>query len=382
MWKLIVFSLAALVLGACGSSSRELTRQPTPLSNISTAIEINELWRSSAGGGIEEQYVRLNPVVNRDIVYVTDVGGEVTALGAEDGERLWRANTDTRAAGGFNGGDRVIALGTVDGELVGLASADGAELWRTGLSSEVTAVSRTELGVLAVRTLDSRVYGLDEESGAVLWQWASKSPTLTLRGSGAPIVSDGRFVAGMDNGKLVALSAPDGRVLWETAIASPRGASELERMVDIDGQVKEQDGLVYVVSFQGNIAAVTLAEGRVLWSRELSSYTGLDVEIGKVYSTDEDSNVWAFDASNGASLWKQEKLKYRDITSPAVVGDYVIVGDSQGYVHWLSKFDGHLVARRRVDGSGILSSPQVMNDRVYVLGNSGRIVVLEAAPQG
>jgi outer membrane protein assembly factor BamB len=184
-------------------------------------------------------------------------------------------------------------------------------------------------------------------------------------------------VVGFDDGKLVAVSPVRGNVLWTTTVAAPKGRSELERMVDIDGEFAVVEGIIYVAGFRGRIAAVTLSEGQALWSRELSSHMGLEVDAERVYVTDTSSHVWALDRTTGATLWKQDKLEHRELTAPVAAGDSVLVGDFEGYVHWLSKDDGRLLARSRPGAAGILSTPIVTRETAYVLDRGGRIAALQ-----
>jgi outer membrane protein assembly factor BamB len=202
-------------------------------------------------------------------------------------------------------------------------------------------------------------------------------PILTLRGTSMPVLVSGAAVSGFDSGQLVAISLENGQTLWEQRIAVPRGRSELERLVDIDADPLVADAVVYAVTFQGRIAALELFSGNVIWQREMSSYAGLGVQDEIIYVTDSDSFVWALDRRNSASLWRQDKLKWRQLTAPLGVGRYVVVGDFEGYVHWLSREDGRMLARVRVDSSGILASPVAYRDIVFIYGRGGTLTALQ-----
>jgi outer membrane protein assembly factor BamB len=365
------------LLSGCGWFAKDNTRVPTELETIHQTLAVSEVWKASAGDGAGNKFIKLYPLIMINNLFVIDADGEVRALERENGSLLWKTSVNTSISAGINGSDLLLVFGTEEGDAIAISPDDGHELWRKRLSSEVMAVSSPGLGVVAARTNDGKVYGLDVVSGEILWQTGHKSPVLTLRGVSVPIVRSGKLVVGFDDGKLVALTLLRGQVQWQTTLGIPRGRSELERMVDIDGKFRVREGVIYVVGFHSQLAAVTLSDGRILWSRELSSYTGLDVDASRVYVTDEDSNIWAFDRRTGASLWKQEKLKYRKLTAPAVLENYVIVGDFEGYIHWMSKTDGEFVARIRVDSDGILSPPLVVNERVYVLSRGGKVATLE-----
>jgi outer membrane protein assembly factor BamB len=366
--------LLSLLLAACGTIDE--TRIPAELTDIETTLRVEDRWSRDAGSGVGDLYLKLKPVVASDELYVVDAAGTVSALQAASGEILWQVELDMAVIAGLQRGEGSIFLGTEDGLVMALSRADGHELWREQLGAEVMALSNASLGTLVARTSDSRLYGLDARSGDVLWQTARTTPVLNLRGASQPVAEAGRVVIGFDDGKLLAVSPVRGEELWTTSIAAPSGRSELERMVDLDGEIKVVDGIVYATSFQGRVAAVTLSDGRILWSRQMSSHMGLDVDAEHVYVTDADGNVTALDRTNGATLWKQDKLEHRQLTAPVAIGEYVLVGDFEGYAHWLSKYDGHFVARTRFDSAGILSTPPVVDDTAYVLDRAGTIAAL------
>jgi outer membrane protein assembly factor BamB len=379
---LTVSMAAAGLASGCGLFESDNVRVPSELPEIQTTLPVAELWDRSFGDGVDDLYMKLRPLSVDGRVFVTDYQGRVAALNAEDGSILWDVDLEVDVGAGVNGDEVLLAIGTQDGDVIALSAEDGQELWRRRLSSEVMAISAVDLGILVVRTNDSRVYGLDRETGAVSWQTGRTAPVLTLRGQSRPVLDSGRAILGFDDGSLSAISLVRGNVTWQEALDVPEGRSELERLVDIDGTLRVRDGIIFAVAYHGRVGALTLSDGRILWAREFSSHNGLDVDETKVYVTDDDSNVWALDRRTGASLWKQDKLTYRRLSAPAVVGDYVIVGDFEGYVHWMASADGHFVARTRVDSDGILAQPLVVDGRAYVLGNGGEIAVLEpGSPQ-
>jgi outer membrane protein assembly factor BamB len=382
-FKTLSLLLTILIgISGCGWFSKDNTRVPTELEAIQQTLDPRKVWRQSIGGSLGNRYLKMYPMIVDERMYLINAQGGVRALMWEQGETLWETEVEGVAvSAGLNGNDELLVLGTEDGDAIALSTEGGYELWRRRLSSEVVAVSQADFGVIAVRTNDSKIYGLDISSGVVIWQLSHKVPVLTLKGVSPPVVNSGKLVVGFDDGKLGVFSMLQGTTLWQNTLGVPRGRSELERMVDIDGAIKVRDGIIYTVGLHSQVAAITLIEGRVLWSRDLSSYNGLDVDASWVYVTDEDSQVWALDRRTGASLWKQEKLKYRKLTSPVSIQDYVIVGDFEGYLHWLSKSDGHFVARTKVDSDGILTPPIVQGSRAYVLGRGGDLVALDIAAE-
>jgi outer membrane protein assembly factor BamB len=231
--------------------------------------------------------------------------------------------------------------------------------------------------MVVARTADGRVSGVSAETGEVKWSYQRTVPLLSLRGAGAPVIAGDRVIAGYDNGKLVALSLRDGKVVWEKSVAVPRGRTELDRLVDIDADPVVINDTVYVVTYHGNVAAVELGSGQIIWSREMSSQTGLDAAYSEaVYVTDDESNVWAVQDGSGDASWRQTRLLRRKASAPAVAGDYVLVGDFEGYLHWIARNDGRFVARQKISKAAIRSKPLVKNGVAYITAADGTIAAV------
>jgi outer membrane protein assembly factor BamB len=261
--------------------------------------------------------------------------------------------------------------------LIALDAETGEARWRSRVSSEVLSVPAGEAGVVVVRTIDDRVSGINTATGENRWDYSQSVPVLSLRGSSSPIVRNGRVILGFANGKMVGLALDSGKRIWETAIATARGRSELERVVDLDADPVLVEGVVYGAGFQSETAAVSEFTGVTLWKREISSYAGLDADWRQVYVTDAEDHVWALDANNGATLWQQKQLHARRLSAPAIVSfDTLVVGDLEGYLHWLATEDGRMLARNRVGSDAIRSKPVVVDGVVYVLSDSGRLAAL------
>jgi outer membrane protein assembly factor BamB len=266
-----------------------------------------------------------------------------------------------------------VLVGTSDAEVLALSAVDGTLLWTAEVSSEVLSVPKTDLDKVIVQTADGNVAALDAADGHQLWIHDRSIPVLTLRGTSTPAVQHGLVVVGYANGKLAALSVEKGFDVWETSITIPQGSSEIDRMVDIDGDPIIVGGAVYVTTYQGRVAVVDVQNGNPGWTRDMSSNAGLGVDFSQVYVTDDQSHVWALSRSTGASEWKVEALGNRGLTAPEPFEDYILVGDVEGYVHLLSRYDGHIAARVKVDGKGINSKPLASNGVFYVYGNSGKL---------
>ncbi|MFQ5487360.1 MAG: outer membrane protein assembly factor BamB, partial [Gammaproteobacteria bacterium] len=280
-------------------------------------------------------------------------------------------------AGGLGQGEGILLLGSREGEVIVLAREDGAQLWRSPVSSEILSPPVSDGRVVVVLVNDGRIFALDGSSGKRLWVYESSVPALSLRGTSTPLLDSRKAIVGLANGKLVALSLQKGKVIWEATVAVPEGRSELERIVDIDGDPLLRDGVVYAAAYHGRVVAVSVATGRILWSRDLSTYHTMALDKDHLYVSDEEGVLWALDPRSGAVLWKQDELQGRNLTAPALDGTLLVVGDNTGYLHWLSPEDGALLARYHVSEVG-LPGPLVTRDgRLYLKDLHNAVYVLE-----
>ncbi len=376
LWRRFPALLLVLVAG-CSSTPVE---PPAELTEFKPELTVTTLWSVQVGDGAGKRDLRLRPALDGERLYVNDHRGAVLALQAESGEQLWQVDLQLPLSSGPGVGDGILVLGSAEGELLALAADDGRQLWRAQLSSEILAPPAVGAGVVVAHTGDGKLFGLKASDGSQLWIYDRSVPTLTLHGTSSPLILSDLVLDGFASGKLALLALNDGRVLWETPVATPRGRTELERMVDIDGPPLVIGEVVYVVGYQGRAAALDLRSGRVLWSRPVSSASGLVGDGKALYLTDDKDRVLALSRSGGASLWQQDTLQRRSLTAPAIYRDSVVVGDAEGYLHWMARSDGHFQARTRLSDA-IRIAPLVANGRLYAYTRKGRLSCLEATPQ-
>ncbi len=362
------------VKGWLAEESHELP--PTELVEFTTEFTPVKLWSTDTGGGSDSDYSDIAVWLQSEMAVVVGYEGDVSAYNAATGKRLWQASLDVPVITGAGGGEGLILIGTQEGEIFALDETNGDLLWQQQLTSEVLAPPKAAKGVVVARTADGRMRGLSASDGTVLWNYQRKVPLLSLRGASAAVVADDKVIAGYANGKLVALAIQSGQVIWEKSVAVPRGRSELERLVDIDSEPVIKDGIVYAVAYHGQVAAFDLESGQKLWSRDMSSRSGLDVaESGTIYISDDADYVWALQGRD--ALWRQTRLLRRKLSAPVVAGNQVVVGDFEGYVHWISRDDGRFVARTNISKSAIRSKPVVKDGIVYVLANDGELTAFK-----
>jgi len=381
--RFIVLALVLLLVG-CGSmdplkllEDEPNIDPPAELVDLKSSINVRELWSTSVGSGSSTDRVKLVPYVHGGRVYVANREGVVKALDSSSGRVIWSVEKEgLEVSGGPGAGEGLVLVGTSNGEVIALSEQDGSEKWRARVSSEVLSVPKAGMGMVVVHTVDGKLFAMNATDGKVAWVYDRSIPVLTLHGNSSPVISGSAVICGFASGKLIAFDIESGQQLWESTIAVPTGRSELERMVDIDGDPVLQNGMIYVATYQGQLAAVSEDSGDVVWRRKLSSYAGLGADFKNLYVSDAEDMVWAIDPKNSSSLWKQSKLHGRKLSAPAVLEDYVVVGDFEGYLHWMSPEDGSLVARIRVGDDSITTPPVVDGNVAYVLGDGGELAAI------
>jgi len=333
-------------LSACSSSAPILP--PAELVELENKLDIKRLWQRQVGFGASDKFLIFTPIIDNQTGYSIDHEGLVMAWTLSDGKVLWRQNLHTSAASAITLDKTHLYFGTSKGEVFALDKLNGKQVWKQQLTSEVLSPPVSYAEYLVVRTVDGRIHTLHSATGKQAWAHDRTMPVLSLRGTSNPVVSNNIVISGADNGKLTALALSNGNLLWETTISIPRGRNEIERLVDIDAQPVVKDGVIYTVAYQGRLAAVKLDSGRILWVRDISSYTGMVIDSNKIYISDADGLVWALDRFNGATIWKQDRLLRRNLSRPAFQGRYLVAGDFNGYLHWMGRDDGRLVARTQL----------------------------------
>lgn len=369
-FKLPILALGlSLALSGCTTMSNwfkddeEIEIQTLP--EITMAFEPQIVWQESLGDGIENYYSQLSPAIAYGKVFASDREGSVMAFDPESGDDLWEsvvsrksrerkltnlyglfaATISAKVSGGLTTAYDLVYFGTEDGDVYALNQEDGSVKWKTTLSSEIVSHPAVDTGILVVNTVSGTLVGLDAYTGEIKWQNESDVPPLTLRGVSSPTAAAGGAIVGLANGRLRVSILDSGLTAWEQVIAKPSGATELERIVDIDATPLVFGPNVYAVSYGGALAAVELRSGSVVWSRDYASYRNVTIAGNRLFVTDNNSNLFAIDRRNGVELWSNGQLRRRDLTAATPVGDYIVAGDKFGFLHFFTQDEGKYVAR-------------------------------------
>ncbi len=367
--SLVIFCMA-LIITACGDSDNAIP--PAELVDFEPSIKVRELWSVDTGDGVGQQYLKLYPLLREDSLVVSDRNGQVTAYALESGKELWSKEFDTQLSGGVGGNDKYLVLTGKNGHVI-LLDKNGKLLWQVDTSSEVLMPAVIAANLVIIRSVDGRVSALDLDNGDTKWTYKRDVPALSLRGNSAPVIKQGYIFIGLDNGRLVVLDLIDGHTVFDIPVGSASGRSELERMIDIDGNLVIKDDILYLSSYQGKVVAIDIRRGQLSWNRNLSSYNGVELTPSGLFLSDDQDHVWALDVNNGATLWKLNKLQARQITRPVSHKRDIVVADYEGYLHWMSSFNGEFLARVETDGSGIITPPLTKDGVLYVITRDGNL---------
>ncbi len=375
MKNAVALFCALLLLAGCGGG-KAVREEPAKLVDIAAAKHVSRLWSADSGASAVKKAVVLWPALDDNAIYTSDPKGRVTAFAADSGRTLWKTRVDRPVTGAAAVGNGLVVVVSKKGEVMALDSRDGRRLWTSNLTSPALAPAAVSASVVVVQSVDGKLAGLSAADGKRLWLYERSEPALSLYGTAAPVADGDMVLAGFASGKIVAIQIKDGKLLWEMPVAQPRGRNEVERLVDVDASPLIVRNVLYAASYQGKIIAVDMQSGRLLWSRDVSTYTGMDADSNNVYLTDDHGSVLALDQRTGASVWKQDRLRARRLNAPRCVDGLVAVGDFEGFVHWLSSDDGHFVARYRVSHSAVESPAIASRDTLYVSSQSGALAAL------
>ncbi len=365
-----LFCLGFLV--SCGGE-KDNTEPPAELTAIEYDVPLQLNWLLDTQAGSNRASYRLRPLLVGDRVYSIDTGGTITGIDLLKGRKLWKFDTHLTPITGLGGNDQVLIATSQDGDIVAYRESDDelVELWRSEVDSEIRSTPVLDNDQVFVRSVDGKLRSLALADGSEQWVVSRRVPALSLTGNSQPLVAGPLVFAGFDDGNVIAYERNSGQTRWESTISTPDGRTEIERLVDIDGRFVLSDGVIYVASFQGRLAALQAFNGDLLWSREFSSYQPIAIDDDALYLSADDSHLWAIDRRTGSAFWKQDVLHARKITAPTILGDNLVVADLDGYLHWFSKSDGTLLSRIRTSYTRNYIQPITWQDSVLTLDRLG-----------
>lgn len=380
--RLLLPLALAVLLFAAGCSKDKDVEPPAALVKFPATLPVKKIWADNVGGGKKQVLLRLGlgPAVDKGLVFAGSDQGELLAVSLDTGKKVWLKKLGLSLSAGPAAGYGMVVVGSTKGAVIALDAATGRVLWKTRVNSELLSAPAIGEKVVVMRAVDGHLHGFDARNGTELWSVEQQVPRLSLRGTAIPVIAKEMAISGFDNGKVMAVSLSTGDTVWDTALASPHGRTELDRLVDIDSAVRVIGDDVFAVGFQGRTAMLALDSGQIWWAHDMSSDRGLSVDDDNLFVTQSDGVVVALRQRDGSEVWRNDKLKRRGLTTPVVTSTAIAVADYQGYLHWLDKKTGVLVARQRVAKYRVSNPPVAVQDTVVVLTDSGSLAAFRATP--
>mgnify|MGYP000005752078 FL=1 len=380
VFKFSVVFFLSLILISCTSLSwlkfwgdDEEVEFPTVLENITQKVNIIKLWDAKVGK--VQSLGRISPSFSGDNLYYINPEGELFAFEVANGRKLWTRETNDQVSGGLESRFKKILYATLDGEVVALAQEDGREIWRAQATSEILSSPVTDGNVVVAQGADGSITGFDLDTGDQKWIHQASVPSLSLRGTSVPVLRQGFIFTGFANGTVAMIYPASGAIRFELPVTINEGTSELERIVDIDGKVVVANDVLFSASYQGNITAIDLLQGKPIWQEKISTTKDLVESRSRIVAIDEKDIIKGFGFSSGVILWQQEGLKLRDLSSPVNVRGNIVVGDFEGYIHVLDSTDGSFIGRKKLSKNPILEISSEGN-KLAITDNSGRLFFL------
>jgi outer membrane protein assembly factor BamB len=377
--RLLLASTLLLLVAACSSTNKD--DKPVALDKkFVQQVAVKRIWRTSLGGELPKLRLGLAPAVDGNRVYISSGKGTVEALDLGSGHEVWKCSLGTIIGGGPGTGEGLVAVGSSGGAAIAISASTGKVLWRVPLGGEVLSAPAIGGNVMVVHTVDGKIFGLNTANGEQLWVSDQQVPRLSLRGTSPPLISGDVVYTGFDNGRLVAVTLAAGKAVWDVAVGQARGSSELQRLIDVDSPAVIDGDDIFSVSYQGRVVRLGRDSANLVWSRDVSSYRGLAIDATSVYVATSEGEVVKFDRTNGTEQWRIKTLARRMLTAPVVYRGRLVVGDAEGYVHWISLADGKLLAREKI-GKRISATPIAAGDKLLIYTDTGELTAF-STPAG
>lgn len=382
---LLVGLVASALLAGCSSETDSIVMAPLP--QVENQFTPSIVWDKSVGNGVEQFYSELSPAWDGSAVYAADRKGLVKALELESGKELWSvdlskrtgflsANLSALLSGGLTIYDDKIFIGTERGTVIALNKENGEVLWDVEVAGEALSKPVVSGDMVVIHTSNGQLQALDTATGSIKWTVNMDTPSLSLRGESAPAVAFGAAIVGGDNGRVSAVLLSQGQLIWQQRISQVTSSTEIGRLNDVDMTPVIDDGKVYAIAYNGTLAALDMRSGQMLWKRDLGSINDMVLSGDTLYLVDQTDRVLAVRKSDGVTLWTQDQLLNRGLSAPEVYNGYIVVGDKEGYLHWLDTSTGGFVAQNKLNSSGIHSRPVIASDKLMVQTRNGTVYLL------
>ncbi|MCP9267284.1 outer membrane protein assembly factor BamB [Xenorhabdus sp. XENO-1] len=379
---LLVGLVASVLLAGCSSEQDTLAMSPLP--KVENQFNPRVIWDKSVGSGVGKYYSHLSSVWQGSTVYVADRTGVVKAFEVDTGKELWATDLSEKAgflssrlpallSGGLTVSGERLYVGTEQAKVIALDTTNGKVEWESSVAGEALSRPVVSDGLVLIHTGNGLLQALNETNGSAVWSVNMDTPSLSVRGESAPAVAYGAAIVGGDNGRISAVLMSQGQLIWQQRIAQMTGSTEIGRLNDVDMTPVISNNIIYAIAYNGNLVAMDMRSGQLIWKRDIGSVNEMVVTDDHIFIVDQNDRILSLRKSDGVTLWTQSDLLHRNLTAPEMYNGYLVVGDAEGYLHWLNMADGKFVAQHKVDSSGLLSSPVVAGDKLMIQAKGGKV---------
>ncbi|GAB7218357.1 outer membrane protein assembly factor BamB [Vibrio comitans] len=374
-----LIAVVATAIVGCASEEDTIIMAPVPV--VESQFTPDVVWSTSVGDGVGQYFSKLTPAYAYNKVFVASRDGKVMALDPESGDQIWTVDLEkdvpARLAGGIKASYGQLFIGTENGEMISLDAETGEEKWRVEVDGEVLSVPETDANLVLVHTTRGALVALEEETGNEMWTVSTEVPNLTLRGTSSPVAVSGGVFWGTANGRLAAAIVERGQMIWQQPVGTPKGATEIDRLVDSDAKPLIVGGMLYTIGINGQLVAIDLRSGSPAWKRNYSSAQDMTTDGRNIYLVTDKDYVVAVDARSGTELWQNRELEYRLLTAPAIIDRKIVLGDSEGYLHWLDRNTGEFISQQLEHDSGFAVAPIEVDDGFVITTRNGNVKMLK-----
>ncbi|WP_338884954.1 MULTISPECIES: outer membrane protein assembly factor BamB [Xenorhabdus] len=379
---LLVGLVASVLLAGCSSEQDTVTMSPLP--KVENQFKPRIVWDKSVGSGTGEYYSHLSPTWQGSTAYFADRNGVVKAFDIDSGKEIWATDLSEKAgllssrlpamlSGGLTVSGNRLYVGTEKAKVIALDTTNGKVEWESTVAGEALSRPVVSDGFVLIHTGNGMLQALNETDGHIAWSVNLDTPSLSVRGESAPAVAYGAAIVGGDNGRISAVLLSEGQLIWQQRISQVTGSTEIDRLNDVDMTPVISDNVIYAIAYNGNLVAMDMRSGQIIWKRDLGSVHDMVVTDSNIFIVDQDDHILSLRKSDGVTLWSQNDLLHRNLTAPEMYNGYLVVGDAEGYLHWLNMADGKFVAQNKVDSSGLLSRPVVASDKLMLQAKDGTV---------
>jgi len=383
--KILILITVLIFLAGCstikgvipGMGKKDTEAEPAKLESFTEKVKLQRVWKASSGK-IKKNNKQIQPILIDTTLYTASSEGVITAFDAATGKQFWIRKLKLALSAGVGYGDGLVLAGSENGEVVALYASNGNPAWVGEVKGGVLASPEGGQNIVVVPTSGNRLVGLSATDGSLIWTLQESTPRLLLRGRGRPLIVSDVVFAGFDNGKMMLLRLDTGQRLWEVRVGDAVGKTEIERLADVDAKPIIINDTVYTAAYQSRVIAINAPSARMIWENEISTNKDMDVDDKNLYIIGEEDIIFAVDQKTGKTVWEQDKLTYRGLTPPAVLGNYVLVGDKSGFLHVLEASTGEIAGRAKAGGE-LLAQPVTRGRSAWIQTVDGDVYAWKLA---